>query len=416
MILTLEHKENWTNLAKVFFRFVFSYFTLYILFTFLGSIFQSPLKWVGDTILGINYDYEFSGYGSGDNTFAYVRLFSGLLFSVIITLIWSVLDRKRPSYNALFYWFIVLVRVYIIYFMLVYGLIKVFKSQFPYPSLSRMLQPLGEFSPMGLAWTYMGYSNGFNIFTGALEVIAGLLLLPKRTQTLGALMVAGVMTHVAAMNFMFDIPVKIFSVHLVLMALLIFSTDAKRFLNVFILNKPTKQYVKFRPNKEPLYNKITLGIKIVLLILLLLMIVPRGISSSKKWGDNREKPLLYGIWETTFFVKNGDTVPPLTTDNNRWRYLIIDYKNRASIKTMTNKFKAFNFIIDSTKKNVSAFERNTDTILNNFKYKNPNPYFLEIEGVIHQDSLHIIFNKIDHEAFQLNSRGFNWINERPFNR
>ncbi len=416
MILTREHRENWSGFSKVFFRFVFCYFILYIFFSFSGSLLQTPLKWIGSTILGIDYEYDISGYGSGDHTFSYVKLFSGLLISLIFTLIWSILDRKRPAYNALLYWLLVIIRLYLIYFMLVYGFIKVFKSQFPYPSLSRMLQPLGEFSPMGLAWTYMGYSNGFNIFTGGLEVIAGLLLIPKRTQTLGALMVAGVMTHVAAMNLMFDIPVKLFSVHLVFMALFIFSLDSKRFFNVFLFNKPTDTNNYFRPNKEPLYNKITFWMKIVLLALVLLMIIPRGISSTKRWGDKRTKPHLYGIWETAYFIKNNDTLPPLVTDFDRWRYLIIDYKDRATVKTMTDDIRAYNFIIDSTKQKISVFKRDSDTLNNNFNYKYPNKHFLELEGIIEDDTLHIIFNKVDHEQFLLNSRGFNWINERPFNR
>ncbi|WP_104735448.1 DoxX family protein [Hanstruepera ponticola] len=416
MILSREYRANWNTLSKIVFRFVFNYFVLYILFTFSGGLFQTVIKWVGSAILGIDYDYDISGYGSGDNTFSYVKLFSGFLLSILLTTLWSIVDRKRPTYNALLYWFVVLLRIYLIYFMLVYGFVKVFKSQFPYPSLSRMLQPLNEFSPMGLAWTYMGYSNGFNIFTGSLEVIAGLLLIPKRTQTLGALMVAGVMMHVTAMNFMFDIPVKIFSVHLVLMALFIFSLDSKRFLNVFLFNKPSESIQYFRPNKEPLYNKITFWIKTVLLVLVLLMIVPRGISSTYKWGDKREKPFLYGIWETTYFIKNKDTMPPLLTDTERWRYLIIDYKDRATIKTMTDEMQAYNFIIDSTQKKISVFKRESDSLKNNFIYKNQNKYFLELEGIINNDTLHIIFNRINHEAFQLNSRGFNWINERPFNR
>ena len=285
MILTREYRENWSGFSKIFFRFVFSYFILYIFFTFTGSLFQEPLKWIGRVLFSITYEFDALGYGSGDNTFSYVKLFSGLLLSVIITIVWSLFDRKRASYNNILYWLLVLLRIYLIYFMLVYGFAKVFKSQFPYPTLARMLQPLGEFSPMGLAWTYMGYSNGFNIFTGSLEVLAGLLLIPKRTQTFGALMVLGVMTHVATMNFMFDIPVKLFSVHLIFMALFVFCLDSKRFFNIFLLNKPTDTNNYFRPNKEPLYNKITFWTKIVLLALVLLMIVPRGISSTKKWGD-----------------------------------------------------------------------------------------------------------------------------------
>ena len=108
------------------------------------------------------------------------------------------------------------------------------------------------------------------------------------------------------------------------------------------------------------------------------MMVPRGLTNTKKWGDSREKPFLYGIWEVSSFLKNGDTLAPLITDNERWQYLIIDYKNRATVKTMTAERQAYHFIIDSTKKRISVFERDADTIEKNFNYKNPNKHFLEI--------------------------------------
>ena len=119
---------------------------------------------------------------------------------------------------------------------------KIFKLQFPSASLTHLLDPLGDFSPMGLAWTYMGFSKGFNVFVGFLELLGGLLLIPKRTQTLGSFLIIGVMTQVAVMNFCYDIPVKLFSVYLVLMALVIFITD-NRFLNVFIKNKAVKKII-----------------------------------------------------------------------------------------------------------------------------------------------------------------------------
>ena len=98
--------------------------------------------------------------------------------------------------------------------LLSYGFAKVYKTQFPEPSLIRLLQPLGSFSPMGLAWTYMGFSEAYNMYTGMLEVLGGLLLIWRRTTTLGALLVAGVMSHVVVMNFTYDIPVKLLSMHL----------------------------------------------------------------------------------------------------------------------------------------------------------------------------------------------------------
>jgi hypothetical protein len=39
----------------------------------------------------------------------------------------------------------------------------------------RLLKPYGESSPMGLLWTFMGYSTGYNLFTGGAEALGGLL-------------------------------------------------------------------------------------------------------------------------------------------------------------------------------------------------------------------------------------------------
>ena len=56
------------------------------------------------------------------------------------------------------YWFQVILRVFLFLAMTLYGLAKIFKGQFPDPSLEQLLQPVGEMSPMGLAWTFMGHS------------------------------------------------------------------------------------------------------------------------------------------------------------------------------------------------------------------------------------------------------------------
>jgi hypothetical protein len=41
---------------------------------------------------------------------------------------------------------------------------------------------------MGILWTFMAASTGYTIFAGLAEAVAGLLLLFRRTSTLGALL------------------------------------------------------------------------------------------------------------------------------------------------------------------------------------------------------------------------------------
>ena len=156
-ILTQEYKAQWSTLSKLVFRALFSYFVLYILLMILSPLFETSYRWIGEVLFKINYEYEVNGNGSGDHTFAYITLFVTVVSSFITLLTWSLLDRSRKNYNALFYWFLVFLRIVLVATMLLYGFVKIFKIQFQSASLTHLLDPLGDFSPMGLAWTYMGF-------------------------------------------------------------------------------------------------------------------------------------------------------------------------------------------------------------------------------------------------------------------
>lgn len=414
-LLTQEYRENWRTASKVLFRVVSTYFVLYTFFTIFGELFEIPFRAIGTSVFNIDYEYAVSGKGSGDHTYAYLTLFVSVVFTVILASVWSILDRNRKSYNKLFYWFLVFLRVALIASMLLYGFVKIFKLQFPAASLTRLLDPLGDFSPMGLAWTYMGFSKGFNVFVGFMEVLGALFLIPRRTQTLGSFIIIGVMTQVAMMNFCYDIPVKLFSMHLIAMALVIFITD-HRFIDVFIKNKAVEKYKYFRPVENPQYHKIVFWIKSVGLFFLIAFISFNFYTTESHRGEDRKKPALYGIWEASTFIKNGDTLQPLITDTYRWRYLIVDVKDKANVKTMDDGIHSYQFITDTTTEKIKMYKENADSLYFNFRYKNPNPEFLQLDGKIGKDRLQIFFSRIDHDKFNLNSRGFHWINERPFNK
>ncbi|MEP0263722.1 hypothetical protein [Dokdonia sp.] len=417
MILSRELRSDWTIASKVIFRFIALYFLIYILFMFLGKgIFQSLFAWIGQDVLHVKGRLEYFPTGSGDTTMAYVSLFTQTVLACIGTIIWSFLDRKRPSYNQFFYWTLIILRIFLIFFMFSYGFVKIFKGQFPGPSLGRLLQPLGEMSPMGLAWTYMGHSEGFNMFVGGMEVLGGLLLIPRKTLTLGAFITVGVMTQVAMMNFFYDIPVKLFSVHLALMALVIFLADWKRFTQVFIKNQTALAIQYYKVSDDKLYKNFIIGFKIIAMLFLIGSMSWRGYNAERQYGDKREKPVLYGIWETTTFIKNRDTIPPLLTDTNRWRRLIISYKERANIQVMNDSMTRTSFIVDTTNAKIYIdSKRGVDDVLM-YTLSGKNHDELYLEGVSNGDSLKIYLKAKDLSKIELTNRGFHWINETPYNR
>ena len=246
-------ETHWSLPQKLLFRFSFIFFGLYII-PFPASyipIIKSNLDWIyeswnwlvvdaGKYILHLPYDITVMPNGSGDTTWNWVQMFLIVSIALPGIVIWSVLDRRRSNYQRLLYWFTVVVRYYLAFMLINYGSIKVFKAQFAAPNEYRLTETYGQSSPMGLAWTFLGFSNGFNYFMGFAEVVGGLLLLIRKTKTFGALFCMTVTANIVAINYCFDVPVKIFSSMLFLMAVFIAAPDIHRLILFFILNRDSR--------------------------------------------------------------------------------------------------------------------------------------------------------------------------------
>ncbi len=177
---------TWSAGQKLAFRFFSVYFFIYVFYS-AGIIAQltfllSPLVSLAGKILKVKYEY-ISETGSGDTTYDYLLLFCFFWLSLFVTIVWSILDRKRASYNKLLYWTMVMMRYSLGMIMMGYGSAKIFYSQFSAPGPTDLVEPFGEFSPMGLAWRFMGFSYAFNLYTGLAEALGGFLLFFRRTTT-----------------------------------------------------------------------------------------------------------------------------------------------------------------------------------------------------------------------------------------
>lgn len=419
----------WSLLHKIAFRFFATYLALYMfpaplsfipgigfVFEYYQSLWDLIVPAVGKHVLHLGHAVSLQPSGSGDKTYDYVFLFCILLLSVFITLVWSLADLKRSHYAKLEFWLRIWARYYLGIFMILYGFAKIFKSQFPFPSLDRLLEPYGDSSPMGLVWTFMGYSPAYNLFTGLGEAIGGLLLFFRRTTTIGALLIIVVMSNVVMINFSYDVPVKLFSSHLLFIAFLLLLPDAQRLVNFFILNRATAPADHRFMLEDKKFNQGRAILKVILIGLLLYSNISSGYEAERKWGDKREKPPLYGIYNVETFVVNGDTVPPLTGDSVRWQQVVVDWDTFLSIRRMNGQKDRYNSSIDSSqmKLNLTPQTRAKDTYYLHFEAADS---LLVLDGITAgQDSLKILLKKRDLNSFLLINRGYHWINETPFNR
>jgi hypothetical protein len=162
------------------------------------------------------------------------------LVSLVAAGAWVVADpdgsRTRSLHRALRLY----LRYTLAFILLGYGFARVFDQQFAFFPLAAVVSPLGDLEPQSLLWTMMGFSRPYAAFVGVMEVAAAILLLFRRTTTLGALLASGVLANVTLLNFTFGVWVKLFALHLLAIALTLAALDLKRLADVLLWNRSTE--------------------------------------------------------------------------------------------------------------------------------------------------------------------------------
>lgn len=196
------------------------------------------VHWMAHRWFGIEGDLV-PPNGSGDTTYAYLTVLAFFLFAMIGAGIWSLVDWRKTDYAVPRDLLRSYLRFALALSMLGYGLAKVSLefNQFPTVGPYQLDKTWGNSSPMNVLWAFMGASRPYTIFAGLGEVAGALLLIWRRTTVLGAMVTFGVMVNVMVLNYCYDVPVKIYSTHLVMMSIMIILPEASRLVNVFLLNR-----------------------------------------------------------------------------------------------------------------------------------------------------------------------------------
>jgi len=421
-LINEQPQARWHPLTRTAFRFAFVYLLLYNLpfpltaFPYVDKAaewYNSLWTWIVPRLAKavLNKEVATVFNGSGDRTYDYLLVALLLLISLVAAIIWTVLDRKRPAYPTLYRWLNLYVRFSLGTTMIGYGAYKVIMSQFGPPTLDRLMQTYGESSPMGLLWTFMGASEPYTMFVGFAEMISGILLFPRKTSTLGALMSIGVLSNVVALNFSYDVPVKLYSSHLLAMAIFLMLPDARRLVNFFILNRPT-EYISVQPLfRRPLWHRGAL----VFASLFLIAVV--GTSLYQSYDQRRrfigERSPLYGVWQVEEFNVGQ---PASSAPAQRWKRIIFDSPYRVAVQTATDLNERFGVQLDQDKRTITLRKREDpgwNTVLN---YERVSPEIITLAGILNGSQMTARLRRTDERKFLLTDRGFHWINEFPFNR
>jgi hypothetical protein len=433
-----DERRPWSLRARIAFRFAFAYFGLFcvlfaqILFVFTGILSKwlpesaviwqmratSPLVgWVGDHVFGVDAVLH-EDSGSGDQAAIWLLIFCVLVAAALITLVWSILDRRRRDYITLRAWFVLFVRLCLGGQMLFYGLAKAIPSQMPAPSLTALLQPYGTMSPASVLWNQVGAAPVYEVLLGTAEVLGGLLLFAPRTATAGALVGLVSMAQVFVLNMTYDVPVKILSFHLLLLSLVVLAPQAGRLANVLVLERPSEPATQPALFASRRANRVAAALQVALGVWVLLGGVHIGWQTWREAGDGAPKPPLYGIWTVGEFSRDGHPAPPLITDEGRWRRLIVDSRG-TTVQKMDDSFLPVVAVVDEAAHTIALSTAPPDTPPNRlgaFTFTQPTPDTLRLNGELNGTPVTLSLDRMDPNSFPLRSRGFHFVQEYPYFR
>jgi len=408
----------WSLAHRFLFRVVCCYWVLYalpesgrisILFNIPGARFatQAYIKMWHSFIPWVAvYFFHVSGRpatyfptGSGDTTLGYISNLLYILISLAAALVWSVLDRRRPDYRKLHGWLRLLVRYTLAFTLFGYGFAKVFPLQFRTPNFARLIEPYGEFSPMGSLWWFMGASIPYIIFSGSAEVLGGLLVLFRRTTTLGAMVSFAVMANVVALNYCYDVPVKLYSTNILLMTVFLAAPDLRRLFDVLVRNRAAQPAELIGPRFEHRWARIASTVFCVLFAGYALTNQLIGDwRSYQRTMVHPTHPPLYGLYD----AESG--APP------KWRKVAVDNANGFTVRMNDDATQFFATEYDAPNSMLVVAKK--DKLV----WSNPDAEHILLTGTLNSSPVAIKLRKIDTSRFLLLSRGFHWINETALNR
>jgi len=380
---------------------------------------DSLVRWTARGPLGIQHELVSAlSNGSGDTTYSYVQALVTFVLALAIAAVWSLADRRLVDRDKLRGLLRSGLRWYLATNMVGYGLAKLgtLSNQFPAPGLWRLAQPYGESSPMGLLWTFMGSSRAYTAFGGAMELLGGVLLMWRRTALLGAFVSVGVMLNVMLMNFCYDVPVKLFSAHLVVAALCILAPDARRLTSVFLGTGPVPPRVIAPQLTSSAARWAHRGLKAS--FVLFILVLPLYSFWSTERSSAGAQPVL-GEWKLAKLEVDGRAVTPETgevqyltlvprvvpaANGEGWTVpcsvTLIGGTNVMSTATLTTGHVTFD----------------PSTVGNSALLKEPLDWMVAEEELrLERSGLQATLRPAAHD-YLLARRGFHWINEHPYNR
>jgi hypothetical protein len=329
----------------------------------------------------------------GDLSWTFIALLVFLVIAVLISLVWTWADKGR-SFPSLYKYIYVFSRYYLACLLFIYGTSKLYGNQFTLiPSI--LMQPVGNLNSHDLFWTFMGASKSYRIFAGLLETIAGIMLLFRRTSTMGALLAIILLTNILILNMAYDTWVKLIAFHLIVFGIVILIPDIRTLFRIFILKQNARLAAVPPVIENQKYKWLQYTLKSVAFGL---MIFAFGVT--ELWNTDGEPPYrnIVGIYEITKF----NLRPELTLSTPRpWKRMVINQFDFMTIHYPDDSIARFNFKADTTARSLELRWGQQGDGRSELRYSVVNENEWLFRGTVGNDSVEFTSTKINLHHLEL---------------
>jgi len=410
-------------LGKFFWRFVLLFLLIYIIpydlaFGFTEKFeewrwWHKPIFGIGEYFFGWEFDYSDPSVG-WDSKFEVCRyIFIGLLGSVLAFL-WLVIDTVyvKIDYEEKV---ITLTQTFLRYriaiVMLHYGIAKVFMFQFGTMDIDTLESTIGDYSPMGLMWKYLSFSEEIQLFSGWVETIGAILLFFRKTTFLGGFLLIIALVNVVLWDIAYSVSVTLYAIQLLLLTLILVSNQFKSFYDFLVVGKTTVAS-KYKSFVKAKYAKTLRIVKTVLLVLLSVFYSKRFIAIQKDYFSSNYK-WFTGLHNIDVFIKNGDTIITSGTER-RWTKIIFNdaqyFNDSFKIEFEEAKDERFKFTIDSVAKTIQYRDHADEKApWHEIRYQQIDKDKFQFKGVFKNDTIIAKTTIKRLEDYRLMSKKGSWL-------
>lgn len=350
----------------------------------------------------------------------YTGWFLTVLVCLLAGFIWNQFDKNRKNLEKLYYWFYLAARYGIALRMSWFAWAKVFPVQMPFPTISQLNTNLGDFTPGKLYWLTTGVSPFFEVFAGVFELTATVLILYRRTTTLGALMMIAILLPIWFVNIGYDAGVELASLHILTLSLLLLVRDSKKFYEILIQHKAVAlTYIPKVTFRNQWQNGAGLFLKYAFIFL---FVIHRGYSYGNLYahGKSFKLPLddglpgVSGLYKVSEFKRNGELIPDAAGDTTRWQNVVFEKFNSISVKidkpfhlNTKNSIRTteyygnigryyYGYTADTVNKIFTLRNRADTTSKLILEYERPDSSRFILSGINEKkDSIYLVLNKIN---------------------